>query len=530
MSLGLWPDAVPFDPEGGTASHELRARLDLDAAPSAMLLVTGGARQRSSWAARTAAAVAAALADAGRRVVLVDLDFELATLHAEFGEADVEGVADVLLFGASIERVASRPAGESFDLVGPGAFAPDPIDIMLDPGWSRVLADVEAGGGTFIGYIAATAPGADLIADRIRDVIVLAEDADVAAAVARLPETIVLRALVRPATAPMSAAAPPPEDAQDELVAVAPPEVLQVDRTEGIVDITAETAAVATASDEATMGAPDAALRAMIDDLRERQHVASSRSARATGESTPVATTLETLPAPSDVAAFTPRRSARQPVSRWPLAILTMAMIAVLIGGVMFGRRYLAARAERNAQATNSQTEAGVPEPRGRPLTYSVVIESFDTMDRANRRADSLAAATPGTAFYVAPFRLDNATYYRVLAGPLADSASAAALMQSLVAQGAKTAESAGDVRETPLAFLIGAYDVRVDADVRRNQLRESGVPSYVVEVPYSNGPARYHLYAGAYGAPSEAEAMRQLLRTANVPDTLVVRIGQVGT
>jgi hypothetical protein len=40
----------------------------------------------------------------------------------------------------------------------------------------------------------------------------------------------------------------------------------------------------------------------------------------------------------------------------------------------------------------------------------------------------------------------------------------------------------------------------------------------------------RYHLYAGAYSVPSEAEAMRALLRTAGVPDTLVVRIGQVGT
>jgi hypothetical protein len=102
--------------------------------------------------------------------------------------------------------------------------------------------------------------------------------------------------------------------------------------------------------------------------------------------------------------------------------------------------------------------------------------------------------------------------------------------MQTLVARGAKTAESPGDVRETPLAFLIGAYDVRVDADARMNQLRESGVPSYVVEVPYTSGPVRYHLYAGAYSVPSEAEAMRALLRTAGVPDTLVVRIGQVGT
>jgi hypothetical protein len=529
MSLGLWPDAVPFDPESGTASHDLRARLDLDAAPAAILLVSGGSQQRTSWAARTAAAIAAALADAGRRVLLADLDFEAPTLHATFGEANVEGIADVLLFGASLERVVTRPAGQSFDLVAPGAFAPDPVAIMLDDGWPRVLADLAASGGTFIGYLPAAAPGVEIIAGRIADVIVLADEGEVAAAVARLPETIVLRALVCPAPlSPADELAPP----AGEIVATsATDEEPPFESTPIVVNISdeAQAAAPAAVPADANVGVADATLRAMIDDLRERQRVASSRSGRAARDGTPVQTTLETLPAPDATPAS--RRATRKPPSRWPLGVLTMAMIAVLIGGVMFGRRYLASRAARTAQATDDQSNVtGVAEPRGRPLTYSVAIESFDAMDRAARRADSLAAAHAGVTFYVAPFRLDNATYYRVLAGPLADSASAATLMQTLVARGAKTAESPGDVRETPLAFLIGAYDVRVDADARRNQLRESGVPSYVVEVPYTSGPVRYHLYAGAYSVPSEAEAMRAMLRSAGVPDTLVVRIGQVGT
>jgi hypothetical protein len=527
MSLGLWPDAVPFDPESGTASHDLRARLDLDAAPSAMLLVSGGTQQRTAWAARAAAAIASAMSDAGRRVVLADLDFGMPTLHTEFGEANAEGVADVLLFGASLERVASRPAGQSFDLVAPGAFAPDPVEIMLDAGWTRVLGDLAASGGTFIGYLSADAPGADLIAERIPDVIVLANENEVAAAVARLPESILLRALVRPAEpAPVDATvAPETPEARGEVVA-APAE-----EPEPLTSLADEALAAAIVGGEASPDAPDApdaTLRAMIDDIRDRQRVASSRSARATKDGSPVQTALETLPSPEGVPAV--RHTPRQRATRLPFAILTLAMIAVLVGGVLFGRRYLASRAANRASAGNQQSGAtGPAEPRGRPLTYSVAIESFDALDIASRRADSLTTAS-GVTFYVAPFRLDNATFYRVLAGPLADSASAATLMQTLVVQGAKTAEAADDVRETPLAFLIGAYDVRVDADARKNQLRESGVPSYVVEVPYTSGPVRYHLYAGAYGVPSEAEAMRALLRNAGVADTLVVRIGQVGT
>ncbi len=531
MSLGLWPDAVPFDPEGGTASHELKARLDLATAPAAMLLVSGGSEQRSDWAGRTAAAVARALAEDGRPVVLADLDFEVATLHALFGEVNVEGVADVVLFGSSLERVATRPAGENFNLIPPGAFAPDPAEILLDPGWSRVLADFEASGGTWLGYLAADAAGAEFIADRIRTVIVLCAENQAAATVAKLPENILLRAILSPAS-PSAA----PVQPSSENRSVLEPEPEFVTATPVLVEPIADTVSFSTPDRPLEAGPvvshvdvrpeADPVLRAMIEDVRGRQSRASARAARAAGHVAVAETTLESLPAPDAMPA---RRSPPGRDARWPIGLLALAVLTVLIAGALFGRRYLASRADPDSPGTAVNPDA-TEEPRGRPLTYSVAIESHDQLARAVQRADSLAAAYQQSAFYIAPFRLDGATYYRVLAGPLADSASAAALMQALVVSGAKTAVSEGDVRETPLAFLIGAYDVRVDADARRNELRESGVPSYVVEVPYTRGPLRYHLYAGAYNRPSEAEAMRGILRNAGVPDTLVVRIGQVGT
>jgi hypothetical protein len=286
MSLGLWPDAVPFDPEHGTASHDLRASLDLEASPAAMLLVTGGAQRRSRWAASAAAAIARALAEAGQQVVLADLDFEAPTLHTLFGEPNAEGVADVLLFGASLERVVTRPAGESFDLLAPGAFAPDPVEIMLDAGWARVLADIETSGGTFLGYLAADAPGAALIANRIGTVIVLADEAEVPAALARLPETILLRAMVRPADPQTVSVEPVVPSAGEEVVearvvelAPAVPASTPPDARESAV----ENAGGSGQSSSDGGGVPaDLTLRAMIEDLRERQPTHGRRGQKGT--------------------------------------------------------------------------------------------------------------------------------------------------------------------------------------------------------------------------------------------------------
>jgi hypothetical protein len=61
-------------------------------------------------------------------------------------------------------------------------------------------------------------------------------------------------------------------------------------------------------------------------------------------------------------------------------------------------------------------------------------------------------------------------------------------------------------------------------------QLSQLDIPSYVIEVPYTNGPPRYFLYSGAYSGAAEADVMRQLLRSAGLADTLVERTGRSPT
>src|SRR5690606_34010165 len=101
-------------------------------------------------------------------------------------------------------------------------------------------------------------------------------------------------------------------------------------------------------------------------------------------------------------------------------------------------------------------------------------------------------------------------------------SASAATIMDSLIAKGHKAGGSEWDIRSTPLSFLLGEFPTREAATRRMDELRRLGIPSYVIEMPYSSGPSRFRLYSGAYTGPAEADVMRQFLQNVGLADTLV--------
>jgi hypothetical protein len=129
--------------------------------------------------------------------------------------------------------------------------------------------------------------------------------------------------------------------------------------------------------------------------------------------------------------------------------------------------------------------------------------------------------------FFLAPVLVDSVLYYRVLAGPVADSTAAAGLMARLIALGHKTGGSEWDIRNAPLAFDVGAFDTPESAEARADELAALNIPAYVLAVPYSSGQERYHVYSGAYAGPAEADVMRQVLADAGVSANLVQRIGR---
>ena len=525
MSLGLWPDAVPFDPDGA-ASDELRKHFDPARLPGALLVVCARDLRGTDWAPRAAIGLARALAGGPRPIVLADVDFEQPTLHDVLGEANGEGLADALLFGASLERVTLTPAGEAFEFVPCGAYAPDPPDLMGHSGWVRLLSELAARNALMLVYAPLGAPGLDALADRIPSVLVLAAEMEMAPTVAQLPETISVEGVMRPvspppatppATGPEAPDVGPPEPAGPSLAGLEPT-AHGPDRvgSDGLLPIEP---VVPSAADTPFRLPKDEAREALAAELRARQRMAECGEAdaeRMVQAHTVVAGGPPSRPPPPGPAPKTPRWV-------WPVLIAAVALLSWFVGRMMGGGGPEPVQTVAPATPSN-----GPAEPAGVILGYSVAIEAYDQLGLAQARADSLALADSSLQFYIAPVRVDQQLFYRVMAGPLPDSVSASVALRSLVSRGLKTAANEDwDVRPTPLAFLLGQYEVRDSAMLRMNELRSQGVPGYIIEVPYTQGPPRFHLYGGAYEKPSEAEVMREVLRRAGVLDTLVLRLGR---
>lgn len=548
MNLGLWPEAVPFDPDGA-GSEELDAYLAGVTFPGAALVVAGQGMRSSLWAPQAAIGLARALAVAGRDVVLVDLDFQAPSLHGLLSESASEGLADVLLFGSSLERVTVLPAGQAFEFVAAGGYAPDAAALLADPGWDRILSGLEARGATFLGYANFDAPGLPDLVARVPSVVILAEPDAVSLTAAFLPDAIRIDALIRP---PAPRPPVPDEAAATGLPAAVEPTSAFPEGATGHPPATAPTAdsAASTAHrSEAPRAEADAAAEfdrirlpkdqareALMADLRARQRTATSRAGAAPVEATLAAAEGQAAPAPDlsepplgadrGAGGTGPRPVRRNRAWRW------VAGVAVLAAGAA-ATWYFGVRPADDATSTATVSGPGPaepvapPEPVAGPLNWSVAVEAHDRLDAAVRSVDSLAAADTGIGFYIAPATVGGDLWYRVLAGPLGDSAAAVQAMERLVREGRKRAAAVWDVRATPLSFLLGRFPKEPDALVRMSELRQAGVPAYIVEVPYSYGEPWYHIYGGAYGDAPEAERMRQLLLNAGLPDSLVVRVGR---
>lgn len=529
MSLGLWPDAVPFDPERGGSPAELRAHFRAADLPAAVLLVCARGLHDSEWPVQAAIGLARALADGTRPVVLADLEFESPRLHTALGEANAEGVADALLFGASLERVTLSPAGESFEFVPAGPFAPEPEELLSHAGWGRLLAELAARNALLLAYVPLGAPGLDALAEnRITSVIALTAEDELAQTVARLPETIRLDGVIRPPAPPP----PEPEVAGPPPATEAPPAAPPAASTDTTAPPAGEPVFEAPpwAAAGETLHPKEAARRALAAELQQRQRASAAMHATngEPHEDEAAPPPPPPPPRPEPIAL----RAAKYLWSLWrneqPKQIARIAgAIALLAIVSWFVGRLLASRGDDTIGSSGPVSAGGPAEPAGVILNYSVAVEAYDQFGQARNRADTLAAMDSVLSYYIAPVVVDGTLFYRVLAGPLVDSASAAAAMRTLVDRGWKAAMSAYDVRHTPLAFLLGRFESRDSAVQRKNELMTQSVPTYVIEVPYTSGPSRYHLYGGAYAADSEAAAMREIIRRNGLLDTLVLRLGR---
>jgi hypothetical protein len=616
VNLGAWPEGVAYDPAGGVEPLELDAIISGGGASwPAVILAADKAARRSGWAARSAIAIAGAWAASGRSVILADLCFTDPELHDHLSTTNGEGLADILHFGASLKSVI-QPAGSlGFHFLAPGAYVPDPEETLRDAGWEPLLEQVARSGSILVAYAPLKAPGIEMLAERVGQVVVLVGVPDASSTDGSVPGSTVQLVLRPPAAVP----APPAildedEDADEPGAARRPaPEAVGDDALHGIPhggwpaddagvapdgdepgvqagltpheDPAGEPSSTAPAAgvEQAARARPsdaeferirlprDGAREALIADLRQRQRDALMvppsdaqgvgrggidspvRLGGGTGAPDPA---IEPQPADAGPAAaptdpgrpvFTARTPSEPGADEAPPAesllvrdpvpprksnratIVVSLAVVLLLAAVAGAWHFWSGRTQREAlQGAGEAVGATAPASSGLvPLPFSVAIEAHQDLPTAETRVAALREAEAGMGFYITPLLVDGTLYYRLMAGPLPDSVTAAATMDALLEAGHKTGASEWDIRSTPLAFLLGDFVTREEAEQRVEELRGLSIPSYIVAAPASDVSVTHRVYGGGFAGPAEAAVMRDLLQSTGQPDSLVERSGR---
>jgi cell division septation protein DedD len=157
-------------------------------------------------------------------------------------------------------------------------------------------------------------------------------------------------------------------------------------------------------------------------------------------------------------------------------------------------------------------------------LGYSVAMASSPDPAEAEAVLNGLRA-TDDRLYYIAPTPVRGDTYFRVLAGAVADQAAGQALMDALVSEGLKRSATAWDVRPVPLVFRLGVYPDRARAESALAEASAAGIPAYILSAG-SGADSAFQLLSGGYGSETAAETMQAILQEAGRDAELVARRG----
>jgi hypothetical protein len=482
MSAERLPDALHFDPGSDALPPGLDAVLtDLDR--PILLLV---AADHDDAAAHAALAIARARAEAGTPTVLAEATAGDPRLHSLLGVDNKEGIADVFLYGASPERVRIRPPGLPFDFIPAGPYMPDDPTVLDSDRWQRLSAVLREAGEGLLLYIPASTPGLEAVSRRVGRSVLLGDPQSVEEIADRLDPQSEVLAVIEPAGTGEAAAAASPE--------AEPGPARETEEPDAVVEEESGVAAGSEGREVPDGGEPD--LVAGVE------------------------------PVPEEPTVLRGEEKERRSVS----PILWILLAAAVAAGAWFLYTEYLATPQAGAAPATTDAEAAVAargEPVETPVPISVAVEAHQDFEAGMNRVASLRAAEPDLRFYLAPVEVRDALYYRLFAGPVADSAAARRLMTRLVEAGHKTAADPWAIQATPRAFELGEYGSSAAAESRVDSLAELEIPAYVVPIRYEPGPVRYRVYGGAYGTAGDAAAMRRLLSAAGVQAELVTRVGE---
>lgn len=163
------PEPFHFDPPEGSDASETPDLLGRRSGLVAVL-VTDQAHE-SGWASRAAVALAEAALASGNTVGLVDFSLDEPRLQAAAGTEGKEGLADIVLFGASVDRVSGWSPGGA-RVIGAGTPVDSDLEAETPAPWLDAVR-LAQDGGCVLAYVRAGSSFGDAVANGAEDVIVL---------------------------------------------------------------------------------------------------------------------------------------------------------------------------------------------------------------------------------------------------------------------------------------------------------------------------------------------------------------------
>lgn len=194
MSPDSRPVATRLPPGSGTLPETLEPAILASTNPI-LLLVAPDAGDPS---VRTAIQLAEARAREGGSTILADASVAEPRLHELLDVENLEGLADVFLFGASLERVRTRPDTWSFDFVPMGAYVPDPSAVLESSRWASISATLREDGERLFLFVPAGSPGLGILSRRVGEAVLIGDAESVERAVGKLDPSCEILAVVEP--------------------------------------------------------------------------------------------------------------------------------------------------------------------------------------------------------------------------------------------------------------------------------------------------------------------------------------------
>ena len=530
------PAWQPIDPADGLLPDALEMSLGSAGATAGcvVLLVTSGIDRR--WGADASLTVARGLATAGRSVLLADAGLDDPVLHEAIDGVVGEGLSDVMLYGASVKRVA-KPIEGGVLFASTGTPVADAVEVMAHPKWETVIRGFQEAGALLLVHLPAGTPGADALLEQAAGVVVVADNAsDVIALGGTVSERVL--AVIGPEGPGASEVADETPDVVDPEVEASPlaeAEVAEVPEAPEAPEDFDAPASGGAAGDDAFGDGGAGSLAAAPPGVGsvDEGSIAVDTAAEAMGLGTELSeeesvpeTSIEledSGPAKmSGLEELERRRKRRERIHQFVVGGVT----ALIVGGGGVGSAYFGlvnipgiTPPDRVRSAVPAPIELPGPTPVTPVITHVLTVDAWRTLETALNTVEALRDRLPDLLFFVTLIEVDGGDQYALLAGPAFSAVEADGIKGPLTAVLDRLDPATWVAQEAQYSFFFGEYSDATDAAGRVQSLTVLSIPAHTLQVEYPDGTTGLRVYGGAFVDEFQAAAMGRLLRANDLSD-----------